>query len=84
MFADMFADFTMGHALFYYFLVTLVALPILFLSWLGQKYRIEKMRNELQALRAAQTAASKKIDNAKLSLQTFERDLKSLQKNLAE
>lgn len=80
----MFADFTMGHALFYYFLVTLIALPILLISWFNQKHRIEKMRDELQALREERVIASKKIENAKLSLQTLEKDLKGLQKNLAE
>lgn len=80
----MFADFTMGHALFYYFLVTLIALPILLISWFNQKHRIEKMQDELQALREERIIASKKIENAKLSLQTLEKDLKGLQKNLAE
>ena len=80
----MFADFTMGHVVFYYFIVTLVAAPILLISWFNQKHRIEKMRDELQALREERATTSRKVENAKLSLQTFERDLKSLQKNLAE
>lgn len=80
----MFADFTMGHVVFYYFIVTLLAAPILLNSWFSQKHRIKKMRDELQALREERATTSRKVENAKLSLQTFERDLKSLQKNLAE
>lgn len=79
----MFADFTMGHALFYYFLVTLIALPILFLSWLGQKYRIEKMRNELQMLKKEQWQRQLKIKEGATelaaTLQKGEKLIKELQ-----
>lgn len=64
--------------------VAVVIIVILWLFCLRQKFVINGIRDELQALRAAQTAASKKIDNAKLSLQTFEKDLKILRENLAK
>lgn len=64
--------------------VAVVIVVILWLFCLRQKFVINRIRDELQALRAEQTATSKKINNAKLSLQTLRRDLESLQKNLAE
>lgn len=64
--------------------VAVASIVLLWLFCLRQKFVINGIRDELQALREERATTSKKVENAKLSLQTLEKDLKGLQKNLAE
>jgi len=78
--------------------VTVVIIVLLWLLCLRRNFIIEEMRNEIKGLkeelvterneeeklRGRLEAALKKVKNAELSLQTVERDIKGLRKNLAE
>ncbi len=57
---------------------------ILLLSLFKQMARIKRLRDEKRKLEENLETTSRKIHNVQRSLQTIEKDIKGLQKNLAE